>query len=86
MVYDRKQEFIDKYIKASPEFDKYSFEHRDTLPTNKSLQREQLREAAETIQRKINPTGVKCPTCQSPNIQKNWWLGTWYIGCRMGTV
>ena len=70
MKKDREQEFIDKYIKTAPEFDQYLFDHKDELPTNLGVRLRNLEEAANAVQHKNNPAGVKCPYCQSMSVKR----------------
>lgn len=66
---ERKDEFIQEYIKSSPEFDQYLFDHRDEILAKQSAEfnakiahgKEILEEASRV---------PKCPTCQSTNIRK----------------
>lgn len=68
-----KQQFIDEYIKSSPEFDQYLFEHRDEdLAKRRMENREKLEHGKAVLEGrdKGNRFGVKCPTCQATNIKK----------------
>ena len=65
-----RQQFIDEYIKTAPEFDQYSFDHRDELPTNMGARLRNLEETANAVQRRNNPAGVKCPYCQSMSVKR----------------
>lgn len=64
-----KQQFIDEYIKASPEFDQYLFDHRD-----EDLQKRRMENRAKLAHGKaiLEEKGrvPRCPTCQSTNIRK----------------
>lgn len=64
-----KQQFIDEYIKASPEFDPYLFEHRDQDMFNKRMSDSAKMAHGKAILEEQNRV-PKCPTCQSTNISK----------------
>ena len=64
-----KQPFINEYIKTSPEFDQYLFNHRDEISAKQSAQFDAKMTHGKTILEE--KSGVpKCPTCQSTNIRK----------------
>ncbi len=61
---DLKQQFIDEYIKSSPEFDQYLFEHRD-----EDLFKRRMEDSAKLEHGKaILAQTPKCPSCGSSNI------------------
>lgn len=66
---DLEQQFIDEYIKSSPEFDQYLFDHRD-----EDLSRRRMEDSAKLAHGKAIMEGKnsvpKCPTCGSTNISK----------------
>lgn len=59
---DLKEQFINEYIKSSPEFDQYLFDHRD-----QDMFEQRMAYRAAISQQSNQP---KCPTCGSTNIQK----------------
>lgn len=64
-----EQRFIDQYIKSSPEFDQYLFEHRDEDLFNCWMENRKKLEHGKAIleeQARIS----KCPSCGSSNISK----------------
>lgn len=64
-----KDQFINDYIKSSPEFDKYLFEHREEDMFNKRMSdRAKLAHGASILEEKSKVP--KCPTCGSTNIRK----------------
>ncbi len=66
---DLKQQFIDEYIKSSPEFDQYLFDHRDEDLFNRRMENKAKLEHGRQIleeQARI----PKCPSCGSSNISK----------------
>lgn len=64
-----KQQFIDEYIKSSPEFDQYLFEHRDEILAKQSAEFNAKMEHGKSILDEQART-PKCPTCGSTNIKK----------------
>ena len=60
-----EQQFIDEYIKTSPEFDQYLFDHRDEVIEEKSRP---IKAALEKGKGTSNTP--KCPICGSTNISK----------------
>lgn len=58
---DLKEQFINDYIKSSPEFDQYLFEHRDEYLFQKSME---MRSLLDTSNK------VTCPYCHSVNVRK----------------
>lgn len=64
-----KDQFINEYIKSSPEFDQYLFEHREEDMFNKRISdRAKLAHGASILEEKSRVP--KCPTCGSTNIRK----------------
>lgn len=57
---DLEQQFIEEYIKSSPEFDQYLFEHRAEDLFNRRMQRDAIRKSAQN----------KCFYCGSTKIKK----------------
>lgn len=66
---DLKDQFINDYIKSSPEFDQYLFEHRDQDMFNKRMADKAKIEHGKAILEEQSRM-PKCPTCQSTNIRK----------------
>lgn len=64
-----KDQFINEYIKSSPEFDQYLFEHRDEDMFNKRMTDKAKLAHGKAILEEKNKA-PKCPTCQSTNIRK----------------
>ncbi len=75
---DLKEQFINDYIKSSPEFDQYLFDHRDADLAARRKKREREFEAAKKSYERMKKRqragssgyGVKCPYCQSYNTRK----------------
>ena len=66
---DLKQQFIDEYIKSSPEFDQYLFDHRDEdLFKRRMENRAKLEHGKQILEEKSR--SPKCPSCGSSNISK----------------
>lgn len=64
-----KDQFISDYIKSSPEFNQYLFEHREEDMFNKRMSdRVKLAHGASILEEKSRVP--KCPTCGSTNIRK----------------
>ena len=64
-----KQQFIDEYVKSSPEFDPYLFEHREEDMFNKRMSdRAKMAHGKAILEEQSRVP--KCPTCQSTNIRK----------------
>lgn len=64
-----KDQFINDYIKSSPEFNQYLFEHREEDMFNKRMSdRAKLAHGASILEEKSRVP--KCPTCGSTNIRK----------------
>lgn len=70
---DLKQQFIDEYIKSSPEFDQYLFDHRDEDLAQRRMENRRKLEHGKAIlegKDKGNPYGIICPYCKATNIRK----------------
>lgn len=64
-----KQQFINEYIKTSPEFDQYLFDHRDEILAKQSAEfNAKMAHGKAILEEKSRVP--KCPTCQSTNIRK----------------
>lgn len=66
---ERKDEFIQEYIKTSPEFDQYLFDHRDEILAKQSAEFNAKIAHGKAILQEASRV-PKCPTCQSTNIRK----------------
>lgn len=66
---DLEQQFIDEYIKSSPEFDQYLFDHRDEDLSNRRMENKAKLEHGKAILEEKSRT-PKCPSCGSGNISK----------------
>ena len=64
-----KDQFINEYIKSSPEFDQYLFDHRDEDLHNRRVSNQAKMEHGKAVLEEGSRT-PKCPTCQSTNIRK----------------
>lgn len=64
-----KDQFIEKYVKSSPEFDQYLFDHRDEILAKQSADFNAKMEHGRAILEEQSNI-PKCPTCQSANIRK----------------
>ena len=64
-----KQQFINEYIKTSPEFDQYLFDHRDEILAKQSAEFDAKMAHGKAILEEQSRV-PKCPTCQSTNISK----------------
>ena len=64
-----KNQFIDEYIKSSPEFDQYLFEHREEDMFNKRMSDRAKMAHGKAILEEQGRV-PKCPTCKSNSIQK----------------
>lgn len=70
---DFKQQFIDEYIKSSPEFDQYLFDHRDEDLAQRRMENRRKLEHGKAVMEgkdKGNPYGITCPYCHATNIRK----------------
>jgi len=65
---DLKQQFIDEYIKSSPEFDQYLFDHRDEDLSKRRIENKAKLDHGKQIleEQSCSP---ECPTCHSKNVQ-----------------
>lgn len=84
-----KDQFINEYIKSSPEFDQYLFEHREEDMFNKRISdRAKLAHGASILEEKSR--APKCPTCGSANVQKisgtKRWITTGLFGLASSDV
>ena len=64
-----EQQFISEYIKTSPEFDQYLFEHRDKILAKQSADLNAKLEHGKAILEEKNRL-PRCPSCGSTNISK----------------
>ena len=64
-----KQQFINEYIKTSPEFDQYIFDHRDEILAKQSAEFDAKMAHGKAILEEQSRV-PKCPTCHSTNIRK----------------
>ncbi len=68
-----KEQFINEYIKSSPEFDQYLFDHRDEDLHNRRMENKAKLEHGKAIlegRDKGNKFGVECPYCHSTDTKK----------------
>ena len=68
-----KQQFINEYIKKSPEFDQYLFDHRDEILAKQSAEFNAKLEHGKAIlegRDKGNKFGVECPYCHATNVKR----------------
>ena len=68
-----EQQFINDYIKNSPEFDQYLFEHRDAILAKQSAEFNAKLEHGKAIlegKDKGNKFGIECPYCHATNVKK----------------
>jgi hypothetical protein len=66
---DLEQQFIDEYIKSSPEFDQYLFGHRDEDLFNRRMEDKAKLDRGKAILEEQAQI-PKCPSCGSSNISK----------------
>ena len=66
---DLKKRLTDDYIKSSPEFDPYLFEHRDEDLYNRRMENRVKLEHGKAILEEKNRL-PQCPSCGSTNISK----------------
>ncbi len=66
---DLKEQFINEYIKSSPEFDQYLFDHRDEDLHNRRMENNAKLEHSKAILEEQSHQ-PECPTCHSKNIQR----------------
>ena len=64
-----KDQFIDEYIKSSPEFDQYLFEHRDEDMFNKRMSDKAKIAHGKAVLEEQSRV-AKCPSCGSANVSK----------------
>ena len=64
-----KDQFIDEYIKSSPEFDQYLFEHRDEDLFNRRRENKAKMDHGKAILEESRRV-AKCPSCGSSNVAK----------------
>ncbi|MCM1120401.1 MAG: hypothetical protein NC543_13690 [bacterium] len=64
-----EQQFIDEYIKSSPEFDQDLFEHRDEILAKQSAEFNAKIEHGKAVL-KEDSRAPKCTYCGSTNIRK----------------
>ncbi len=70
---DLEQQFIDQYIKSSPEFDQYLFDHRDEDLFKRRIENKAKMEHGKALlegRDKGNKFGVECPYCHATNAKK----------------
>lgn len=68
-----KQQFINDYIKTSPEFNQDLFDHRDEILAKQSAEFDAKMEHGKAIlegRDKGNNFGVECPYCHATNVKK----------------
>ena len=68
-----KKQFIDEYIKSSPEFDQYLFDHRDEILSQKSADLNAKLAHGKAVMEgrdKGNSYGVSCPYCKATNVRE----------------
>ena len=73
IIKNLKDQFINEYIKTSPEFDPYLFEHRKEDMFNKRMSDEAKLEHGRAVlegRDKGNNFGVSCPYCNATNVKK----------------
>lgn len=66
---DLKQQFIEKYIISSPEFDQYLFDHREEILAKQSAEFNAKMDYGKAILEEQSRT-PKCPSCGRSNISK----------------
>lgn len=73
-----EQDFIEKLVKTSPEFDQQLFDNRDKILSQKNAEYNRVMSIGKAIQNGANPKEAlkgnfnvtKCPSCGSTNISK----------------
>lgn len=68
-----KEQFINEYIKSSPEFDQYLFEHREQDLYNRRRENEAKIAHGKAIlegKDKGNKFDIECPYCHATNVKK----------------
>lgn len=64
-----KQQFIDEYVKPSPEFDQYLFDHRDEILAKQSAEfNAKMAHGKAVLEEQSHQP--ECPTCHSKNVQR----------------
>lgn len=66
---ETERQFINEYIKTSPEFDQYLFDHRDEILAKQSEEFNAKMEHGKAILDEKNRVS-KCPSCGSSNVSK----------------
>lgn len=64
-----QKDLWEKYVKVSPEFDQYLFDHRDEILAKQSAEFNAKMAHGKAVLEEASRT-PKCPTCQSTNIRK----------------
>lgn len=64
-----ERQFIDEYIKASPEFDQYLFDHKDEILAKQSAEFNAKMEHGKAILEEQSRQ-PECPTCHNKNVQR----------------
>ena len=70
---ESEQQFIDEYIKSSPEFDQYLFDHREEILAKQSAEFNAKMKHGKAVlegRDKGNKFGIECPYCHATNIVK----------------
>lgn len=68
-----KDQFINEYIKSSPEFDQYLYDHRDEDLSKRHMGNRAKLEHGKAVlegRDKGNKFGVECPYCHATNVKK----------------
>ncbi len=68
-----KQQFINEYIKTSPEFNEDLFNHREEILAKQSAEFDAKMEHGKAVlegRDKGNNFGVECPYCHATNVKK----------------
>lgn len=66
---DLKEQFFNDYIKSSPEFDQYLFDHRDEDLHNRRMENKVKLEHGKAVLEEKNRVR-RCPSCGSSNVSK----------------
>ncbi len=64
-----KEKFVSEYIKTSPEFDQYLFDHREEILTKQSAEFDAKMAHGKAVLEEQNRV-TKCPSCGSSNISR----------------
>ena len=70
---EKRKKLIDDFVKTSPEFDPYLFEHRDEILSKHSAEFRAKMEHGKAVlegRDKGNKFGVECPYCHATNVKK----------------